>query len=65
MCGWCEPDLKRMITDLMNRRIIFTPRLNVAATLYRVGFISGRLYIVLMNFVAAGLPRVNERDIKT
>jgi hypothetical protein len=49
-----------MITDLMNRRVIFTPRLNVAAGLPRVSEASGRLYIVLMNFVAAGLPRVNE-----
>ena len=33
LCGWCEPASKRMITDLMNRRVIFTPRLNVAAGL--------------------------------
>lgn len=60
MCGWYEPYLKRMITDLMNRRVIFTPRLNVAAGLPRENEASGRLYIVLMNFVAAGLSRVNE-----
>lgn len=22
MCGWCEPDPKKMITDLMNHRVI-------------------------------------------
>lgn len=42
MCGWCEPAPKRMITDFMNRRVIFTSHINVAAGLPRV--ISYRVY---------------------